>query len=87
MAFAANQQQNENYIYKDMLKQPNCKEFVVAMLEEIAVHEGRNHWSLIKRSEVPETSFKQKRFPSGALMKHKARMCTHGGMQKWGVDF
>ena len=38
MAFAANQQQNETYTYKDMLKQPDCKEFVAAMLEEIAVH-------------------------------------------------
>ena len=55
MAFAANQQQNENYTYKDMLQLPDRKEFVTAMLEEIAVHEGRNHWSLIKRSEVPES--------------------------------
>eukprot|EP00957_Ditylum_brightwellii_P200282 15268128-Ditylum_brightwellii.AAC.1 len=43
MAFAANQQQNEAYTYKDMLKQPDCKKFVAAMLEEIAVHKGRNH--------------------------------------------
>eukprot|EP00957_Ditylum_brightwellii_P120948 9224595-Ditylum_brightwellii.AAC.1 len=75
MAFAANQQQNENYTYKDTLQQPDCKEFVAAMLEEIAVHEWRNHWSLIKRSEVPESHF------------HKARLCAHEGMQKWGVDF
>eukprot|EP00957_Ditylum_brightwellii_P071725 5452378-Ditylum_brightwellii.AAC.1 len=55
MAFAASQQQNENYTYKDISKQPDCKEFVAAMLEEIAVHEGQNHWSLIKRSKVPES--------------------------------
>eukprot|EP00957_Ditylum_brightwellii_P171238 13035388-Ditylum_brightwellii.AAC.1 len=55
MAFAANQQQNENCTCKDMLQQPDCKEFVAAMLEEIALHEGRKHWSLIKRSEVPES--------------------------------
>eukprot|EP00957_Ditylum_brightwellii_P082206 6250990-Ditylum_brightwellii.AAC.1 len=55
MAFAANQQQNETYTYKDMLKQPDYKEFVTAMLEVIAVHEGRNRWSLIKRSKVPES--------------------------------
>eukprot|EP00957_Ditylum_brightwellii_P010042 757764-Ditylum_brightwellii.AAC.1 len=24
---------------------------------------------------------------SGELMKHKAQLCTYGGMQKWGVDF
>eukprot|EP00957_Ditylum_brightwellii_P146390 11145754-Ditylum_brightwellii.AAC.1 len=55
MAFAACQQQNETYTYKDMLQQPDCKEIVAATLEEIAVHEGRNHWSLIKRSEIPES--------------------------------
>eukprot|EP00957_Ditylum_brightwellii_P001381 108062-Ditylum_brightwellii.AAC.1 len=32
-------------------------------------------------------SFKRKRFPSGKLMKHKARFCAHGGMQQWGLDF
>ena len=32
-------------------------------------------------------SFKRKRFPSGALMKHKAQLCAHGGMQIWGIDF
>eukprot|EP00957_Ditylum_brightwellii_P130820 9979459-Ditylum_brightwellii.AAC.1 len=86
IAFAANQQQNKAYTYKDILMQPDCKEFVVAMLDEIAVHAERNYWSLIKRSEVPEShlvkgkvktvlsiwSFKQKLFPSGDLMKHKA---------------
>eukprot|EP00957_Ditylum_brightwellii_P096481 7348673-Ditylum_brightwellii.AAC.1 len=55
----------------------------------------------MKRAEVPADkrvnekvknivsiwSFKTKRFPSGQLMKHKACLCVHGGMQKWGVDF
>eukprot|EP00957_Ditylum_brightwellii_P128726 9820592-Ditylum_brightwellii.AAC.1 len=27
--------------------------------------------------------FKKKRFPSGKLMKHKARLCAHGGVQQW----
>jgi len=32
-------------------------------------------------------SFKQKRFPDGALNKHKARLCAHGGQQTWGQDY
>eukprot|EP00957_Ditylum_brightwellii_P117134 8933615-Ditylum_brightwellii.AAC.1 len=32
-------------------------------------------------------SFKRKQFPSGQLMKHKACLCAHGGMQRWSVDF
>jgi hypothetical protein len=32
-------------------------------------------------------SFKRKRLPDGTLNKHKARLCAHGGMQQWGVDY
>eukprot|EP00957_Ditylum_brightwellii_P065143 4941272-Ditylum_brightwellii.AAC.1 len=31
--------------------------------------------------------FKRKRFPSGKLMKQKARLCAHGGMQQWELEF
>eukprot|EP00957_Ditylum_brightwellii_P076565 5819362-Ditylum_brightwellii.AAC.1 len=78
MAFAANQQQNKTYTYMDMLKQPDCKDFIAAMLEEVSVHEDRNHWTLMRKSDVPAEklvngkvktilliwSFKQKHFPS-----------------------
>ena len=102
MAFAANQQQNETYTFRDMMKQPDQKDFIAAMMKEIEVHEGRNHWTCIKKSEVPREkldkkgqlktilsiwSFKRKRFPSGKLMKHRARLCAHSGMQQWGLDF
>ena len=30
--------------------------------------------------------FKRKIFPDGILMKHKARLCLHGGIQQWGVN-
>eukprot|EP00957_Ditylum_brightwellii_P033432 2533121-Ditylum_brightwellii.AAC.1 len=53
MAFAINQQQNKTYMYKDMLKQPDCKDFITDMLDEVAVHEDRNHWTLMRRSDVP----------------------------------
>ena len=32
-------------------------------------------------------SFKRKRFPDGTLNKHRARLCAHGGMQQWGVNY
>ena len=31
--------------------------------------------------------FKRKRFQNGTLMKHKARLCAHGGMQQCGVNY
>ena len=31
--------------------------------------------------------FKQKRFPDGCINKHRARLCAHGGIQKYGVSY
>ena len=32
-------------------------------------------------------SFKRKRKPDGLLLKHKARLCAHGGQQRWGGSY
>ena len=32
-------------------------------------------------------AFKRKRLPSGELLKHKARLCAHGGQQQWGINY
>ena len=32
-------------------------------------------------------SFKRKCFPDGTLNKQKSRLCAHGGMQQWGVNY
>ncbi len=77
------------------MKQEDKGDFVVAMQKEVVDHENRNHWTLTPRSEMPQGaktilsiwSFKRKRFPDGHLMKHKARLCAHGGMQKWRVNY
>ncbi len=94
-AFAANQQQNETYTFKDAMLQDDHVDFIKAMLKEIDDHESNNHWTMIERSSMPATaktilsiwSFKRKRTPSGALLKHKARLCAHGGMQQWGENY
>eukprot|EP00957_Ditylum_brightwellii_P023323 1760911-Ditylum_brightwellii.AAC.1 len=102
MAFAANQQQNEIYTFKDMMIQDDAKDVIAAMLKEVEVYKNRNHWTCMLKSDVPKVkldkngklktilsiwSFKRKRFSSGKLMEHKARLCAHGGMQQWGLDF
>ena len=86
---------NECFTYKQMVKEEDSKEFFQAMLDEIDVHEKRNHWTLIPRSKMPPGaktimaiwSFKCKRYPDGSLNKHKARLCAHGGQQTWGQDY
>ena len=50
---------------------------------------------MVPRSSLPSNakpikaiwSFKRKRFPDGRLNKHKARICAHGGMQRWGQNY
>ena len=32
-------------------------------------------------------AFKVKRYPDGRILKHKAHLNAHGGMQRWGVDY
>ena len=32
-------------------------------------------------------AFKRKRFPDGRIYKHKARLCAHGVIQKYGVNY
>ena len=95
-AFAANEQQNETYTFKDAMLQDDSSDFIKAsMIKEISDHEDNRHWTMIPRSDMPTSaktilsiwSFKRKRSPAGELLKHKARLCVHGGMQKWGENY
>ena len=78
-----------------MLQQEDAPDFVEAMQTEIRAHESRGHWVVVKRSSIPAGvktiqaiwSFKRKHFLSGELDKHKDRLCAHGGMQQWGVNY
>ena len=95
MAFATENSDNDTYTVKQMLQQDDVGDFIVAMQKEIHDHESRNHWTILPRSALPQGtktimsiwSFKRKHFPDGRIMKHKSRLCAHGGMQKWGVDY
>ena len=87
-------QDNDTYTYKQALDQPDSIEFVKAMRKEINDHDDRKHWKIVKRSDHnnPRTilaiwSFKRKRLPNGQISRYKARLCAHGGMQQWGVNY
>ena len=85
---------NDTYTLKDMFKQEDKGSFIEAMLKEVKDHEDRNHWTVLPRSSMPANtktimafwSFKRKRYPDARVLKHKARLCAHGGMQTWGVN-
>ena len=65
------------------------------MIKEADYHESRDHWDVVPRWEKPPDvkailaiwNFKQKRFTDGRINKYKARLCPHGGMQQYGVNY
>ncbi|KAL7460959.1 hypothetical protein ACHAXS_001393 [Conticribra weissflogii] len=95
MIFAAGKENNKCYTYPEMLRQDDAKDFIQAMRVETREHETCRHWDVVRKDQMPAGtkpiqaiwSFKQKRFPDGSLNKHKARLCAHGGMQQWGVNY
>ena len=101
MLFAANQEHNETYTFKDMLLQYDCWQLFDAMMVGVNSHEDREHLILTKRKEVSMEHyvngwistimaiwpFKRKGFPYGRLLKHKVILCAHVGMQKWGINY
>ena len=65
------------------------------MIKEADNHESRNHWDVVPRWEKPRDvkaildiwGFKRKQFPDGHINKHKAWLCSHGGMQQYGFNY
>ena len=53
-AYAALNDSNDVYTYREMLKQPDVSKFVEAMVKEVIDHEERRHWICVPRSEIPK---------------------------------
>ena len=73
----------------------DSEEFIAAMVKEIKDLFDTEVWELILISDLPADailipliwSFRRKRDPMGNLLKHKARICVHGGKQCFGLDY
>jgi hypothetical protein len=97
LSFSTDVSSNKVFTYKEAMTQEDAHLFVKAMQKEVADHELRNHWTIVHCSTVPRTAkpiqaiwsfkFKRKQNPDGTLVKHKARLCAHGGMQQWGTKY
>ena len=93
-ALAIKSVSNDIFTLNEMLKQDNVPNFVKVMQVEVEDHESWRHWTLMNRSEIPAGSkiilaiwsIKRNHSPDGRLVKHKDRLCAHGGMQRWGID-
>ena len=87
-------QDNNIYTFRDAMRQPDSSEFIKAMYKGIQDHHECVHLKIVLRASVgnPKTilaiwSFKRKRLPNGQISCYKTRLCAHGGMQHWGVNY
>ncbi len=95
LSFITDVSSNKVFTYKKAMTQEDTHLFVEAMQKKMAGHEQRNHWTIVHCSTVPKTAkpiqaiwlFKRKQRPDGTLVKHKARLCAHGGTQQWGTNY
>jgi hypothetical protein len=76
------------------MQQEDRDDFIQAMVKELKDHHDNKHWKLVPRSAIGDAktikaiwAFKRKRRPDGSLMKHKARLNAHGGMQVYGENY
>ena len=93
-AFAISLADNESYSLKEALKQEDAADFIKTMLKEVDAHEKTNHSKLMKRSDIGRNktilstwSFKRKRYQNEEINRHKARLCAHGGIKQWGINY
>ena len=93
-SFATQTAGNEVYHFHQAMQEPDRDLFIEAMIKELKDFNDNGFWELVPRSEIGSSkpikaiwSFKRKRRPDGSLLKHKARLCAHGGMQVYGENY
>jgi hypothetical protein len=95
IAFLAEMMGDVMYLHQ-VLRQPDSKKFVEAVIKEVNGHVDNDHWKLIPRTEVPEGTevvpsvwaMQRKRdLITGKVTKHKTRLNLHGGKQEFGTNY
>ena len=93
--YAASIADKDTLHYREAMEAEDREDFKKAMVKEVDDLTKTHVWRLVPKTEVPKDarlirliwSFKRKRNPLGELLKHKARLCVHGGMQRKGIDY
>jgi hypothetical protein len=78
IAFAASSSPNTMYLH-EALKAPDREQFIKAMVGEVQAHEGKEHWELVPKSDVPDDTLT---LPAVWSMKCKRRINTRE-VYKW----
>ena len=94
MSLTAKTGANDTFHFHQAMQQPDRAEFIKAMVKELEDHHRHKHWKLVKREEIGNATtvkaiwaFKRKHRPDGSLIKHKARLNAHGGIQVYGHNY
>jgi hypothetical protein len=94
-AFPATPPLGDTLTQSVMLKAPDQADFVQAQAPEIEGLHSSGVFSYHPIASLPPRakllnaiwSYRRKRTPAGALLKHKARICTDGSQQQYGIDY
>ena len=73
MSLTAKTCTNDSFHFHQTMQQEDCTEFIKAIVKELEVHYHHKYWKLIKQH--------------GSLLKHKAWLNVHGGMQVYGKNY
>jgi hypothetical protein len=96
IAFLAEMMGDAMYYLHQVLRQPDSREFVEAVIKEVNGHVDNNHWKLIPLTEVPEGTEvipsvwamqRKQDLTTGKVTMHKARLNLHGGKQEFGTNY
>ena len=95
IAYSASSDPDTMYMDQAM-KQPDRKQFIKAMVNEVTAHSNNGHWKLIFKSEVPHRTKvpplvwamkRKRRIATWEVYKWKVRLNLHGGKQEYGVNY
>ena len=94
LSLATKPGKNDSFHFHQTMQQEDREDFIRAMVKELEDHRDNKHWKLIPRSEIGDAktikairAFRRKRQPDGSLLKHKACLNAHGGMQVYGENY
>ena len=95
MSLQADLSSNDTLYYGQAMKAKDSEDFKAAMKKEVNDLYKADVFEVIPLKDKPKErklirfiwSFRRKRSPIGLLIKHKARLCIHGGMQEKGIDY
>ena len=92
---AAETSQKHNPHLGEAMKADDREDFMKATEKEIKDFTAEHFWEILPKSSLPSSehiirliwSFKIIKNLFRELIKHKARLCVHGGMKREGIDF